>query len=351
MNDVYPLQIEPRSVPIIWGGTALAERFGKQTPSGATNIAESWECYEENAVRNGSFAGTTLHDVREQLGAALLGKDADAPIFPILTKLIDARDTLSVQVHPDDAYAIRAEHQPNGKTECWYVLEAEPGATIVLGWNRDTSREEYERRVADGTLGELLRRVRAEPGDVFYLPAGTVHAIGAGIVLFEAQQTSDLTYRIFDWNRTGPDGSKRELHVQKAADVLNYRRGVSDTIEPLQYVVDGSVRTVLVAGSSISLERILITGGVTATIATEGVPLALMPLAHPVELFDPQGNRTEVAAYETFVIPAALEKVSVRAFAEATALLVASPPSGTLPKRLAEAGIAQGHVTAFLSQF
>ena len=141
----------------------------------------------------------------------------------MLTKIIDAREALSVQVHPDDAYAQRVEHQPNGKTECWYVLDCEPGAELVLGWTRDTTRDEYERRVADGTLGDILRRVPVTPGDAFYLPAGTLHAIGAGIQLFETQQASDLTYRIFDWNRVGADGKPRELHVQKAGDVLDFR--------------------------------------------------------------------------------------------------------------------------------
>ena len=135
----------------------------------------------------------------------------------MLTKIIDARKPLSVQVHPDDAYAQRVEHQPNGKTECWYVLACEPGAELVLGWTRDTTRDEYERRVADGTLAEILRRVPVAPGDAFYLPAGTLHAIGAGIQLFETQQASDLTYRIFDWNRVGNDGKPRQLHVDKAA--------------------------------------------------------------------------------------------------------------------------------------
>ena len=153
----------------------------------------------------------------------------------MLTKIIDARAALSVQVHPDDAYAQRVEHQPNGKTECWYVLACDAGAELVLGWTRDTSREEYERRVADGTLGDLLRRVPVQPGDVFYLPAGTLHAIGAGIQLFETQQTSDLTYRIFDWNRVGADGKPRELHVAKAADVLDYRASSRGAVRTLSY--------------------------------------------------------------------------------------------------------------------
>src|SRR5581483_3278668 len=130
--------------------------------------------------------------------------------------------------------------------ECWYILHAEPGAQLVLGWTHDTNRAEYERRVADGSLGDILRRVPVQAGDAYYLPSGTLHAIGAGIILFETQQASDLTYRIFDWNRIGADGKPRELHIAKAADVLNYHRGTSGAIITIAYTFDGLARTALI---------------------------------------------------------------------------------------------------------
>ncbi len=207
MDDslLYPYLIDPKLVGAIWGGDALVKRFGK---AGDPNekLGESWECWDENAVLNGTLQTQTLADLRSRLGSAFLGNLDPNRTFPVLTKIIDAHDSLSVQVHPDDEYAQRVEHQPNGKTECWYVIDAQPGAELVLGWNRDTSREEYERRVQDGTLGEILRRVPVRASEVYYLPAGTLHAIGAGIIVFETQQASDLTYRIFDWNRVDAQG-------------------------------------------------------------------------------------------------------------------------------------------------
>ena len=197
---VTPFELEPKLAPAIWGGHALVARYGKRGDPEAL-LGESWECWDENRVALGAFGGTTLAQLRGELGADLLGPLDPQQRFPVLTKIIDAHAALSVQVHPDDAYAQRAEQQPVGKTECWYILAAEPGAELVLGWARDTDRAEYERRVADGTLGEILRRVPVRAGEAFYLPAGTLHAIGAGIQLFEVQQASDLTYRIFDWNR------------------------------------------------------------------------------------------------------------------------------------------------------
>ena len=155
---LYPYVLEPKLTAAIWGGDALVTRYGKPGDR-AQALGESWECWDENRVANGALAGKTLGELRAELGDALTGPIDPARTFPVLTKIIDAREPLSVQVHPDDAYAQRVEHQPNGKTECWYVLACEPGAELVLGWARDTSREEYERRVADGTLGEILRRV------------------------------------------------------------------------------------------------------------------------------------------------------------------------------------------------
>ncbi len=250
MSDlVYPYSIEPKETPAIWGGDALVKRFGKTADPNA-KIGESWECWDENDIRNGPLAGKTIADLRAQLGPVLLGDLDPKQLFPILTKIIDARDALSVQVHPNDAYARRVEHQHNGKTECWYILSANDDAELVYGWARDTTREEYERRVADGTLGDILRRVPVKAGETYYLPAGTLHAIGAGIILFETQQASDLTYRIFDWNRVGADGKPRELQVQKAADVLDYHQGTRSAAETIAYKYEGLDRTALVASSN-----------------------------------------------------------------------------------------------------
>jgi len=350
MSALYPLMLEALEREVIWGGHALVERYGKVAAPGAA-IGESWECYDKNRIENGEYRGQTLADVRGLLGARLTGAADPAQPFPLLTKIIDARQALSVQVHPDDAYARRVEGQPVGKTECWYVLEAEPDATIVLGWNRDISRDEYVARVRDGSLGELLRHVPARVGDVFHLPAGTMHAIGAGIVLFETQQTSDLTYRIFDYNRLGADGKPRELHVDKAADVLDYRQGMRAALAPLRYDVAGLKRTTLVADANFTVERV----GCDVTprsIDLEGMPLVILALDEPIDVIA-RDTRVALAPYRSTVVPAALEAVSVSAPRGSGAILTAAPPHdlGALERRFAHAGIASAEASAFLAQF
>lgn len=349
--SLYPLLLEPKLTPAIWGGTALVRDYGKHGDADAA-IGESWECWDENAVRNGAYAGKRVGELRALLGASLLGDLDPAAIFPILTKLIDAREALSVQVHPGDAYARRVERQANGKTECWYVLSALPDAELVLGWNRDTSREEYERRVADGTLGEILRRVPVKAGDAFYLPAGTLHAIGAGIVLFETQQASDFTYRIFDWNRVGADGKPRELHVKKAGDVLDYAQSHAVALEPLAYAFEGFQRAALIANRHFTVERVAATE-TAAEMYTHGRPLIFLALESPLEL---ACGETTVAldAYSTALVPAAAGCVSVRSPNSAEAHFMCVTPPQTLEayeRRLHEAGAAQLAVARFMHQF
>lgn len=335
MNDtqLYPYVLEPKEAPAIWGG-------------------ESWKCWDANHVRNGSLAGASIADLRAMLGSRLLGTIEASRIFPILTKIINARDSLSVQVHPDDAYAQRVEHQPNGKTESWYILSAQPNAELVLGWTRDTTRAEYERRVADGTLGELLRRVPVKAGDAFYLPAGTLHAIGAGIVLFETQQASDLTYRIFDWNRIGADGKPRPLHVQKAADVLNYHAGTSGALQTIAYEFESLERLALIADAHFVVERVVATSE-AATLETQDRPLIVMPLDCSMTVAC-DGESATLAANEAALVPAGASRCTVAASdAERAPFMLVTPPVSKerYAAQLLAAGVAQARVDAFLEQF
>ena len=355
MSDpVYPFAIEPLERELIWGGDALVKRFGKSAAPGAT-IGESWECYDGNAVRNGAYAGIALAALRARLGHAFVGTLDPAAPFPLLTKLIDARSALSVQVHPDDAYARRVEHQPNGKTECWYVLDAEPGAEIVLGWNRATSRGEYLERVREGSLDDVLHRVPVKAGDAFYLPAGTLHAIGAGIVLYEVQQTSDLTYRIYDYNRTGADGKPRELHVDKAADVLDYRASTAGAVRTLTYELGGLRRTLLIACERFIVERVH-PEHERRGIDLEGMPLAVQALSAPLEL-EARGEVLLLQPYQSAIVPAAFDVVMVRGFGAGSdadaAFLIASPPADrdAIDRRLGRAGVTDARAAEFLAQF
>ncbi len=352
MTRAIPLLLEPRLSPAIWGGSALVARYGKHGDPAAL-LGESWECYDANRIDGGALGGTTLGEARVALGAALMGPlDASVP-FPILTKIIDARENLSVQVHPDDAYARRVEHQHNGKTECWYILEAAPGAELVLGFARDTTRDEFAARVADGTLGELLRRVPVHAGDAFYLPAGTLHAIGAGIVLFEVQQTSDITYRIFDWNRVDANGKSRELHVAKAADVLDFHASHAGAIGPLTFAADGLERSVRIADPRFTVECLTI-GAAGATLDFAGLPATLTARERPLVFTTSDGDGTVVAPFGTVVLPAALGRVRIASPDAITAqALLASPglPPSVIRTRALAAGIALERIDAFFAQF
>jgi mannose-6-phosphate isomerase len=349
-GSLYPYVIEPKETTAIWGGDALVTRYGKAGDPKA-KLGESWECWDANHITNGELAGSTIADLRSKLGSSLLGDLDPKRIFPILTKIIDARDRLSVQVHPDDAYARRVEGQQNGKTECWYILSAGSGAELVLGWERDTSKEEYERRVADGSLGEVLHRVPVHPGDAFYLPSGTVHAIGAGIVLFETQQASDLTYRIFDWNRTGPDGKSRELHVQKAADVLDYHKATRGAVEPLRYRYEGLDRTALIADPRFLVERVEAVDE-PASLATKQRPLIIMALDSPLQV--DAHEQVTLAPYQTALVPAGVDWCIVSAAEGLRApLMFVTPPESTEDVRaqFLAAGVEQVRIEQFMEQF
>lgn len=342
-----PFVLTPKLTAAIWGGDALVHRYGKAGDPAAL-LGESWECWDGNVIASGSARGETLADLRVRLGRELTGPADPAQIFPVLTKIIDARAPLSVQVHPDDAYAQRVEHQPFGKTECWYILAADPGAELVLGWTHDTDRAEVAQRIAAGTLGEILRRVPVAPGDAFYLPAGTLHAIGAGIQLFETQQASDLTYRLFDWNRTGADGKARELHVAKSLDVLDYRATMPGAVRQLTFRAGGLERTVAIAARHFVVERLRVDAP-GAALATAGRPIALLALDGGLTLASGGGTVT-LRAWETALIAAAADEVI---FASTGAALVArvAPDLAALRAEAAASGIAAAALDPFFAQF
>lgn len=217
---LQPLLLTPSTRSAIWGGNRL-RALGKTLDG--PNIAESWElsCHKNGmaTVANGPLAGKTLPEALAILGDEALGTEACGMPFPLLIKLLDADSDLSIQVHPADEYAMRVENEL-GKTEMWVILHAEPGAKLLCGFSQIVSREEIEQRIADNTLTEVLQSVPVQPGDAVLIPAGTVHAIGGGITLAEIQQSSDATYRLYDYGRRDANGNLRELHVAKALDVL-----------------------------------------------------------------------------------------------------------------------------------
>lgn len=226
MNTESVVKLEPAFKDYLWGGTKLRDIYHKKCDFDI--VAESWELSAHpdgtSKIASGQYKGLLFTEYLEKVGASVLGTKYDPDKeFPLLIKLIDAKQNLSVQVHPNDEYAL--EHENGyGKTEMWYVIDAEPGAGLYVGFNRDVSRDEVAQRIADNTIMEVLDFHPTKPGDVFFIPAGTVHAIGEGNLICEIQQSSNSTYRLYDYDRRDKNGNPRELHLAKALDVLNYHK-------------------------------------------------------------------------------------------------------------------------------
>ncbi|MCX7773357.1 MAG: cupin domain-containing protein, partial [Clostridia bacterium] len=259
-NSLYPLTFKPLYKNYIWGGSNL-KKVGKAIPE--MTVAESWEISTHhdgmNVVAEGAFAGSTLEDMGLEFGERFLGTLSMAQYkkkFPLLLKFIDANDWLSVQVHPEDAYA-KIHENDLGKTEMWYILEAIPDATILYGLTREMTREEFEKQIQAGRISSLLKSVKVAAGDVVFIPAGTVHSAGKGILMAEVQQNSNATYRLYDFDRKNPDGTARPLHVTKALDSIRFDRATLKGKFPgLVYEKDGVRIKVLVADSHFCAELI-----------------------------------------------------------------------------------------------
>lgn len=226
MNELAPLKFHPYLKSVLWGGNNICAYKGIE--STATNIGESWEISavrgHESIVSEGDFAGRSLTNMIDIFGESLLGKDVFEKYngkFPLLVKFIDAADNLSVQVHPDDELAAK-RHNSLGKTEMWYIIKSEENAKIYSGLNRRLTPEEYVNHVNDKTFASVIAEHSSRPGDVFFIPAGRVHAIGAGNMLLEIQESSDVTYRIYDYDRKDANGNCRELHTELAKDAIDY---------------------------------------------------------------------------------------------------------------------------------
>ncbi|MDN3672042.1 mannose-6-phosphate isomerase [Flavobacterium branchiarum] len=226
--QLYPLQFEPILKDRIWGGEKLKTVLNKPITSKITG--ESWELStvegDVSVVANGSLKGKALTDIIEESPSEILGTkvyERFGKQFPLLFKYLDAREDLSIQVHPNDELA-KERHNSFGKTEMWYIMQADADARIIVGFKEDSSKEEYLENLNNNSLVSILDDVKVKSGDVFFLETGTVHAIGAGLVVAEIQQTSDITYRLYDFDRIDAQGNKRELHVDLALDAINYNK-------------------------------------------------------------------------------------------------------------------------------
>jgi mannose-6-phosphate isomerase len=308
----------------IWGGRNLERKLGRVLPEDKI-VAESWEIagHEDgtSVVNNGAYAGQLLTQVHAQLGLDLIGRNnawaQDRGKFPLLVKLLDANQPLSVQVHPDDAYALAHEGNELGKTEMWVVLHAEPGAELVLGVTKGTTGEAFRQAILDSRLEPYLHRVAVKAGDHICVPAGTLHAIMGGLIIAEIQQNSNTTYRVYDWGRVGADGKPRPLHIDQALDVIDFQHAEPALAPPAVIAQEpGFRRELLCSNRYFVTERIEMDAGLEFGSACTGDSLEIWGILQGrVEV-----NQLALTAVNFVLLPAALGEFTVTATTGATLL-------------------------------
>ncbi len=341
MSDltIYPLTFTPILRDYMWGGRRLESLYGRQLPPGI--VAESWEISGHPTASTvadaGYWAGRPLPEILAGLGERLVGTRAGWALergrFPLLVKLLDAQQDLSVQVHPGDAYALAHEGGELGKTEMWYVLHADPGAELILGVRPGVTREAFREAVGEGRLEAVLRRMPVRVGQAVDVPAGTVHALLAGTVVTEIQQNSDTTYRVYDWGRVGADGKPRPLHIAKALDVINF---APDAL-PQPLVAEGreiggegrSLRmTELVRNRYFVVEEVELAAGAAYNGLCDGSTLEIWGCVAGEAAVESEGRSTvTLPAIRYILLPAALGAFRVATARPSKCLRAVLPPT------------------------
>lgn len=324
-KPLYPLKFEPILKRLIWGGRRLGTVLKKPIGEGG-EYAESWEVSDHgqdvSRVAEGPLAGCSLRDLLRDRGSELLGsKLAGARQFPLLVKFLDAHQVLSVQVHPDDTLGCRLVGD-NGKTEAWVIIHAEPGSVIYAGLRPGVTREAFARAQEIGDVEPLLHWFHPKPGDCIMIPAGTVHAIGAGIVLAEIQQMSDATFRVFDWGRLGADGKPRTLHKAEALEATDFAAGPVDPVKAQPEPISGGTRERLTTCPYFELERLKLTGSAVVGRADRFTLVIGLDGAADVHH---RGVSCHLNFGETLLLPAALGACEVSAVGAATLLTCIVP--------------------------
>ena len=309
---MYPLKFNPILKSIVWGGDKLCKY--KAIDTDQKNIGESWELSgvpgNESVVTNGEFAGRTITELIKEYGSELLGRhvyETCGEKFPLLIKFIDARDDLSIQVHPDDAMAQAVHGQPFGKTEMWYVVSADMDAHLMSGLSAEITPDEYVSRVDNNTITDVLCDYKVASGDVFFLPAGRIHSIGKGCFIAEIQQTSDLTYRIYDFGRLGLDGKPRELHTELAKDAIDY--SVSEDYRTA-YAPVLNEDTPLVECEYFTTNLLDLTEQISVDVKSKDSFVILICLEGQGELKDSEGNAVSLKQGETVLVPAVTDEIT-----------------------------------------
>ena len=315
---LYPLKFKPLLKERIWGGSVLIDKKGKAAGriDSTKKYGESWDlsCVKGDIskVASGMLKGNDLEELIEVYMGDLVGEkifEESGLEFPLLIKTLDCNDVLSVQVHPDDELAAE-RHNSLGKTEMWYITSCDEGAAIYIGFNRDDlTREEYLDAVSSGRLTELLNRVEVKAGDAFFIPAGMVHALGKGVQVVEIQQTSDVTYRIYDWDRVDDTGKPRELHTALAVDAIDFSLGVKNSLCNYTPEVNKSVK--IASCKYFTTNMLKIDGEVTKNYASLDSFVILMCIGGEAEI-DADGNIEKMADGDVVLLPAEFNEVEIK---------------------------------------
>lgn len=299
----YPLFFHPIFQYRIWGGEKLKTLFNKSIPDNRTG--ESWELSglkeAPSVVSNGVYSGKNINELLEHFGVEVLGESVVEKYgnqLPLLFKLLDAREQLSIQVHPNDELA-QQRHNSFGKTEMWYVVQADSGSELIAGFEKNTSVSEFKAAIETSTVTQLMRHHEVQQGDTFFLETGTVHAIGAGIVIAEIQQTSDITYRIYDFDRIDQDGKKRQLHIEESLDAINFKANNPK--------VDKSAKAanILVECPYFNTYEVHLKAGANYVVEKRGVFSAFMLVSGAIDIYYAD-SVIAVSAGQTFLLPAAI---------------------------------------------
>ncbi len=303
---MYPLKFRPILKSVVWGGEKIAPF--KEITTDQHNIGESWELSgvkgNESVVANGEYAGRTITELVQEFKGRLIGQknyERTGDEFPLLIKFIDAKQDLSIQVHPDDELAAKRHNGSKGKTEMWYVVAADKDAHLMSGLTQKITPDEYEQRVNNHTITDVLHDYKVAPGDVFFLPAGRIHSIGSGSFIAEIQQTSDITYRIYDFGRLGLDGKPRELHTELAKAAIDY------TVYPdyrTEYRKEKNLENVLVDCSYFTTSLYDLDREVTKDLSGLDSFLVVICIEGKGSLKDAEGNEVTLHQGETVLIPA-----------------------------------------------
>ena len=317
-----PIRFEPIFRSYIWGGDRLASQLGKKPP-GSGIWAESWEIVDhregESIVAEGAFAGWTLRQLIESFPNEVIGRDTPNERFPLLLKYLDCQRVLSVQVHPDDAYGAKMPQPDRGKTEAWYVIDAEPEAKLFAGLKSGVDRQSLLAAIEKGETENCLHVLSPKTGDCIFIPAGTVHALGAGLLVAEIQQASDCTFRLFDWDRVDKDGQPRQLHIDQALEVIDFERGPVEFV-PRSPIAFANART-LVECDKFTLQEFVDPG----STRLDDKQLSIITVPKGSAILKTCSNEFSLERGQTVLVPFACSSATLEV-SEGTTVLVSTLP-------------------------